>query len=342
VACTPRREPEPRGTTAATPSFYYWRTTLSLDAAERAALAELRIARLYLRLLDVTWDERAGVPRVAGELTSGDPLPAGLEVVPVVFLRQQVLRHLDAAAVRALAALLDERFASHLRTLGVTARELQLDCDWTDRTGPAFFSLLTELRRLAAARAPAGTPPPRLSATLRLHQIAHRERTGVPPVDRGMLMFYNMGRFSAEPEDRAIFDGARAAGYLARLADYPLPVDVALPIWAWTLHLRDGEVIDLLQSTDPAELEGVAFLRRTGQDRYVATETSFFRGALLREGDELKGERLSSAELAAAAGQLARALPAAPRAVALFDLSQRNLRRYDRSVLQRLFAPSVR
>ncbi|MBK7537616.1 MAG: hypothetical protein IPI49_20035 [Myxococcales bacterium] len=171
--------------------------------------------------------------------------------------------------------------------------------------------------------------------------MKYRERTGVPPVERGMLMFYNMGRFSAEQRDRAIFDAASADKYLARLHDYPLPLDLALPIWSWTLHLRDGEVLDLLQSTDPQELADVAFLRRSGHDRYVATDTAFFRGALLREGDELKGESLSPAELSAAVAQvlpkLAPAPSSSPRSLALFDLSERNLRRHDSSRLEQLF-----
>jgi hypothetical protein len=68
--------------------------------------------------------------------------------------------------------------------------------------------------------------------------VKYRERTGVPPVDRGMLMFYNMGRFSADPEARAIFDLESARRYLARISSYPLPLDLALPMWSWTVAPR--------------------------------------------------------------------------------------------------------
>lgn len=346
VACRAPAEPAAPASPPV-PGFYFWRTTLELGAPERAALEELSIRRLYLRLFDVGWSSTRDAPELLGALRvpATGALPPGLEVVPVVFLENQVLASLPQHELGALAAQLDREVAAHLGALGAHASELQLDCDWTERTREPFFSLLTELRRLVGARAAAaGSSPPRLSATIRLHQVKYRERTGVPPVDRGMLMYYNMGRFSSLEADRALFDSSLAARYLARLPQYPLPLDVALPIWAWTLHLRDGEVLDLLQSTDPEELSGVAFLRRTGHDRYVATETAFFRGALLRAGDELKGERLTDGELAAAAAQVWPRLPPAPepRALVLFDLSERNLRRHARSQLEQLFRQPVR
>lgn len=346
VACRAPAEPAEQAAPPI-PGFYFWRTSLVLGEAERSALTALAVRRLYLRLFDVAWSAVRDESELVGALQApaAGAVPAGLEVVPVVFLENEVLAKRPRRELGALAAQLDREVAAHLAALGVRPVELQLDCDWTERTREPFFALLTELRHLVAARAAAaGQAPPRLSATIRLHQVKYRERTGVPPVDRGMLMYYNMGRFSALAEDRALFDGERAARYLARLPQYPLPLDVALPIWAWTLHLRDGEVVELLQSTDPEELSGVAFLRRSGHDRYVATETAFFRGALLRAGDELKGERLTDGELAAAAAQVWSRLPPAPepRALVLFDLSERNLRRHARSQLEQLFRQPVR
>jgi hypothetical protein len=122
--------------------------------------------------------------------------------------------------------------------------------------------------------------------------------------------------------------------------EYPLPLDVALPIWSWTVQVRGGGVVDVLQSTDPSELEGQRFLQREGDGRYRAKATAFFRGALLREGDELVGEVTGPQETAAAAALLAPLLAPArgtPRTLALFDLSERNLSRHGSSTLERLF-----
>jgi hypothetical protein len=324
-------------------AFYYWRTTFRLAPAEAAALAELGISRLYVRAFDVEWSAVESAPSMIGKLVPAGPdaaarVPAGIEVVPVVFLREEVLRH-TAQRTPALAADIWAEVGRRMQLLGAVPRELQLDCDWTDTTRDAFFDLARELRRVAKLP---------LGATIRLHQIKYRERTGVPPVERGMLMFYNMGQFSADPEARAIFDPASAARYLARVAEYPLPLDVALPIWSWTLHLRDDRVVGLLQSTDPDELAALPFLVRAAPDRYVAARSAFLHGTMLREGDVLKIEVTGPAEALAAARQIAPHLPHLPagppgpapsaaRTVALFDLSERNLARHAPATLDQVF-----
>lgn len=310
-------------------AFYFWRTTFALSPAETRAVADLGITRLYVRMFDVAWSEaeHRAVPVGPLVVPAGARLPAGVELVPVVFLRDEVLRH---AAAGPLAGEIWGEVSRRTAALGSAPRELQLDCDWTDHTRDAYFALLRALRQAGHVS---------LSATIRLHQIKYRERTGVPPIDRGMLMFYNMGKFSADPEARAIFDADSAARYLARVGEYPLPLDLALPIWSWTVHVRDGAVVGLMQSTDPAELGALDFLERAGEGRYVATRTTFVHGTLVRAGDMLKTEVTGPDETLAAAAlvgpHLAPASP--PRTVTLFELSERNLRRHDLRSLDRVF-----
>lgn len=313
-------------------AFYYWRTTFAPTPTERAALTALHVDTLYLRMFDVGWAD--GAPAILGPLTIADGAtpPPGVAIVPAVYLTNELFKQLADAAVPALAAQVVREVTARTARLGVTPRELQLDCDWTDTTRARYFAFLTALR---AAVAPGTT----LSATIRLHQVKYRERTGVPPVDRGMLMFYNMGTFSADPEARAIFDERAAARYLARLRDYPLPLDGALPIWSWVIHLRDDAVEGLLQSTDPDELATIDFLRPAGPGRYQAIRSTFLHGSFLRTGDILKIEVTGPAETLTAAGMLARHLAptATPRTIALFDLSERNLARHGTDRLDHVF-----
>ena len=316
-------------------AFYYWRTTLGLTTVEQHALGELGVTRLYLRVFDVEWRADQDGPATMGPIHLGDVAPAlgDLEVVPVVYLRSDVFTHLPAARTAELAAWTWREVGRRAAELGFTVRELQLDCDWTDSTRDRFFAFVRELDALVQ--------PERvtLSATIRLHQIKYRERTGVPPVARGMLMFYNMGKFSPDPEARAIFDEDAARRYLARIDEYPLPLDAALPIWSWTIHLRDDVVEGLLQSTDPDELADLDFVRPAGAARYVVTRTAFLHGTLLREGDLLKVEVTGPRETQAAATMLATRLAPGrtPRTIALFDLSERNLHRHGLDDLDHVF-----
>ena len=291
VACS-SAEPRPEPARA----FYYWRTTMQLSAAEQAALASTQ--RLYLRVFDIDADGE-----VLGRFI-GTPPP--IDTVPVVFLRSDVFLEPRPGLAKTVV--------DGMLAVAPHARELQLDCDWTEHTRDAYFAFLREVRALAKRP---------LSATIRLHQVKYRERTGVPPVERGMLMFYNMGRFSPDPDQRAIFDEASARKYLDRIGDYPLPLDAALPIWSWLVHVRDDRVIGLLQSTDPDELPALDFVRDG-----LVTRSAFLHGTILRGGDRLKVEVMTPADTLAAARMLGPHLSAIARTVALFDLSERNLVRH--------------
>jgi hypothetical protein len=309
-------------------AFYYWRTNFKLSDAERATLADLQVTKLYVRVFDVEWNATESAPQMIGKLTATEKAPVGIEVVPVVFLKQDVFTKLDAKGGAAFAKTMWDEVKRRAGVLGTTPRELQLDCDWTDSSRDRFFGWVRDVKRASGVT---------LSATIRLHQVKYREKTGVPPVERGMLMFYNMGTFSADTGDRAIFDATAAEKYLARIGDYPLPLDVALPIWSWTVHVRDDRVIGLLQSTDPDELPALDFVVPAGLERHVATRNAFLHGTLIREGDVLKVERMGPADTQAAADLLVPKLDAGSRSVALFDLSERNLQRHGKATLETLY-----
>jgi hypothetical protein len=326
AGCRTPATPERDGGPPAARAFYYWKTTFRLSPDEEQALATLHISRIYVRAFDIVWND---VPEFAGklELASDAHVPE-IDFVPVVFVKDEVFRKLPAARIATLADDTWREVTARMNKFGHALHEVQLDCDWTDTTRDAYFAFLRAMAQHAT-----------VTATIRLHQIKYREHTGVPPVARGMLMFYNMGRFSADPDARSIFDAASAERYLARLGDYPLPLDVALPIWSWTLHLRDERVEGLLQSTDPDELASLEFLAPAGADRYVVRRTALLHGTLLREGDILKTEVTGPAETLAAAELVARSLAPVtrPRTISLFDLSERNLARHGTSSLDRVF-----
>lgn len=315
LACSkPERTPGPPPARA----FYYWRTTFAPTAAETTALTELGVATLYLRVFDI--DEQG---EVAGAMTMSPDakVPPNIDVIPVVFVRHAAF---ERVAPDALAQRVWDETVRRYQPFGQPTA-LQFDCDWTDGTQGPFFAFV----RAVKARAPGLAT----SATIRLHQVKYRERTGVPPVERGMLMFYNMGDVG---RGDAIYNAEAAAKYTERIADYPLPLDVALPLWAWTVHLRDGVVRGLLQTVDATDM-AQDFLAPAGPDRWKATRTAFFRGELLAEGDILEVETITPNAARAAARQVAPHLRSERRTVALFDLAERNLTRHDASSLTALF-----
>ncbi|MCS6927988.1 MAG: hypothetical protein NZM43_00675 [Saprospiraceae bacterium] len=218
-------------------AFFYWKNRLALTPAEVAFLDSLGCQVLYVKFLDIA--------RVGGEparpysiLEVIDTTGLGNRViVPCVFLTNSVFEGLSTAEGEVLA----QKVARAISRVGqqfpkASFAEVQVDCDWTKRTRHAYFLFLDNLRKCL----PAGT---KLSATLRLHQYKFPHRTGVPPVERGLLMLYNTGDIQDPNEENSIFSYEDAFRYLdGAPAHYPLPLDVALPAFSWTLVYRDGHL----------------------------------------------------------------------------------------------------
>jgi len=315
------------GTEPAKGMFYFWRTTLDMSSVERNAMTNLGTAPLRVRLFDVVFDgvraRPVGTLRVA-------PSAKGLEVLPVVFLREKVFH--DTQSVADLAAnLLAERDTICHRG-GLVCRGLELDCDWNASSQAGFFRMAAILRDSLHARGES------IRSTVRLHQFAKPTMAGVPPVDRTTLMVYNMGRLSAKASERSILDLAELDKWLPRKAAYPLPVDVALPLYSWTIQIREGKPVDLLQETSPDDLEqNLSRLEVTDSGTWCAKEGFFLQGHWIRQGDVLKTEEVANEDLETAAKRLGARLPASDdREVVYFDLRERNLRHHDQNTLVRL------
>lgn len=308
-------------------SFYAWRTRLDLGRQEAAALGELGVRELRVRVFDLVAGPGGAVPTPAVRVSG---LPAGTAVRPVVFLREAVFR--DGRDHRALAdslLALADRVCARER---LACRNLELDCDWTAGSREGFFALAGRLRAALRMRSQ------ELSATWRLHQARDPDAAGVPPVDRLVLMAYNMGPVTADPGRASILDLAELDRWLRDAPPPPLPVDVALPVWSWTLQVRGGRAVDLFQDLSEEDLSRTSGLRRRTDGLWEVVGPGFpLRGRWLRAGDRLKPETPSARDLELAARSLDRWLPRdTARTVVFFSLSERNLERHGTKELDRL------
>jgi hypothetical protein len=312
-------------------AFHFWRTTFSLTAGEKEVLRQHHVERLYLRLFDVAWDHATSRSLPVGRCAFRDTVPKGLEVVPVVFLSNAVFEHQPDPVALAGRVWGLTRFSAD--QAGFAFSELQLDCDWSDSTREAFFAFCRSLRELATQASV------RLSATIRLHQVKYAARTRVPPVDRGMLMFYNMGQLGPAPARSSIFNVKDANRYASFVNEYPLPLDGALAIFSWAIQSRDGKVVGLLEKSDGASLDAVPALRRLDAHRFQASEATFLHGAYLQAGDTLAIESVTPELARQAATTLGRHFhPRGNFAISLFDLDERNWKTYAPQDLEALWS----
>ena len=206
---------------------------MELDSLELGVLDHLASDRLYVKYFDLDWDEQRGQAIPLASVQWEYSPAADLEIVPVIFITTRVLEQLSDRAIPAVA----KKMAAHIKKLHPQLSQItqiQVDCDWTPSTKERFFSLVRSLRK-------AFPPSVIWSATIRLHQIRDYRQTKVPPVDRGMLMFYNMGSLRTWEETNAILNLEAARTYMTgAVAAYPLPLDVALPLYHWGAIFRRG------------------------------------------------------------------------------------------------------
>ncbi len=274
-------------------SFYYWRTAFGLDSTETNALEKNAVHTLYIRYFDVDWPDTSSAPAPVTPVHFAT-LPSGFTIIPVIFLRNRVFGKLDSSTLPAFASKILALVRHINASVHQEPAEIQFDCDWTERTKENYFRFLQQYHSLSGSI---------LSATIRLHQVKFADRTGVPPVDHGVLMFYNMGNIDAGTGN-SIYDRSIAHRYTPSLRTYPLTLDLALPIFSWGLQVRDGKVIGLLDKMNSTLFEKDTNFSRQTPQYYTASHACFKNGYYFRDGDAVKLESTSAADLLEMVGEV--------------------------------------
>ncbi len=270
------------------PAFYHWKTQLHLSQHEQHYLEAIGGKKLYAKFFDVDWDETTAQPMPLATIELDSALLGNFEIVPTIFITNRTLVNLPIQQMDSLAGLIFYKIKSlALRPF----YEAQFDCDWTKQTQAKFFALLERFKDKA--------PRTALSATIRLHQLKYFEKTGVPPVDRGMLMCYNMGDLDDWATENSILDIEVAKNYLPKNsgAAYPIPLDFALPLFRWGVLFRDGRMIKLLNDLNAANLEDTSRFKKTANNRYEVLKSTYLNAHYLYAGDQLRLEGVSEEDL---------------------------------------------
>lgn len=309
-------------------SFYFWRTKALLSPCERSALKTYGVNTLYVRFFDVDTKEENGRPEPLGVIDSLERLPEELAVIPVVFITNRTFLRLKADTE---AVILAKNILKKIGGLRAAYPELQIDCDWSDKTKTRYFLFLKTLKQ----QLPQAT---KLTATIRLHQIKYPVRTGVPPVDGGMLMFYNMGTLQDAGAPNSIFDAVTASAYTPYIRSYALHLDVALPVFRWYVHYRNGNIKGLITKKQLPDISDTSYFYKSEETRYTIRKAEVLQGVFYEVGDVLKYEALDDEALLQAAKLLQKNLPAAHRRIVLYDLDVINLSYYESNTLQNVYS----
>ncbi len=310
---------------AKAPGFYYWKTIFTLDSTEKTTLQSTGAQSLYIRYFDVDWppEDSAPVPKAPIRFTTAT---TGYTVVPVVFLRNRVFERSSPAAVPQLAANVLRLIGNIDSSNHIHGGPMQFDCDWTVQTKDKYFSFLRAIHEQSHQP---------ISATIRLHQVKYPDQTGIPPVDHGILMFYNMGDINAGA-GRSIYEKAVAHRYTPSLRTYPLPLDLALPIFSWGLQIRDGKVIQLLDKITQTRFENDSNFAPVAKGRFNAAQSCFKDGFYFQQGDQVKIESVSENDLKEIISEVHQHSTRQTGQLIFFDLDSQNLQQYDANAFKEI------
>jgi hypothetical protein len=313
--------------------FYYWKSRFKLNEKDEKLISAVNSKRIYIKFFDVDWDENtsSAMPYATSQIES--TLPEGIEIVPTIYITNKTFNQLKSYELYTLSYQLHNKVTELIKCFDsrLKVREVQIDCDWTESTKENYFNLLARLKESL------NNDSILLSSTIRLHQVKYFEKTGVPPVDRGILMFYNMGHLDDFHAENSIFNETEAKKYLVNFDQYPLKLDLALPIFSWAVVFHNENVTHLITDFDPVLVENEN-LEKISENTFKATKAIKVNSGIIAKGDIIRYEILDPELALRAAALIEPHLKQDTINVVLFDFNDLNFKRFNENDIEEIYS----
>jgi len=305
-------------------SFFYWKTIFRLSPKEKNTLSENEVQKLYIRYFDIDLNSKTQEPFPRSPIRFEDKT-SGYEIVPVIYIKNNVMlkKNLDITDL----ARKTNRFIEQINSKNkISIQEIQIDCDWTLNSKDNYLNFINEFKKVSNKR---------LTATIRLHQIKYFKKTKIPNVDHGVLMYYNVGKIAPDSLN-SIYDRTIATNYLSSLKNYPLSINVALPIYSWFIHIRDGKIIGLITKIDVATLKKSNSFILIKNNWFKVRKSNYKKGIYYKENDLLKPETITNGDLLEMANDLKKNTTQNPKEIIFYDLDEFNIKNHDTAIFKKV------
>jgi hypothetical protein len=300
-------------------TFYYWRTTFQLDDVEKNAITKSRSQKLYTRFFDVDVEDNRK-PFPVSEIQFLEQTK--MEIIPVVFIKNKTFELLKNDEIQSLAQNIVNKIFAIAKKNNISISEIQMDCDWNGTSKISYFKFLETTKAILMRRSI------QLSATIRLHQVKYKEKTGVPPVDKGMLMVYNVAKLDALDTKNSIFDRALILDYLDKLSSYPLHLDVAMPIFMQNIIFRNGKMVGLFRKREFSKDQDLKYFEKE-RDDYICIQDTTMLQFSIKKGDFIRVETLNDNDWEHVIKFISKHIQNDKYTLVLFDLSSSNIQNFD-------------
>lgn len=315
-------------------AFYYWRSNFSLSGKDVSFLDDIGVNKMYLHFFDVSWNEEYKKVLPVDEVKFDTVATNKFQYIPVVYIANKALENTSNDSIHWLFRHVSDEIEHLASVHNIVYKELQFDCDWTDGTRNKYFKLLSFFHNDLKKKGEI------LSATIRLHQVKYAEKTGVPPVDRGMLMFYNMGKINSIAGYNSIYNTKDANNYASYVKSYTLSLDVALPVFGWAVCVREGKVTGIIEKAVSKDFSIDSLFLSAGNNTFISRKAFFLHGRYFMKNDAVKLESVTPDICEDAAENVSKYLKNEKRTVSLFDYDSLYLSNYGKKDLEKIFTLS--
>lgn len=271
--------------------IYFWENdTPSLSSENSNALDSLNIEKLYIKIFEVDRVSGKNKPIAKSSLQLELTIVQNRKLIPCIYMLNKVFIESSKSELDKLAddvVYLTSKYVNEKLIPGVNIQcsEIQIDCDWSVKSQGNYFYFLRRIKKVWKKN---------VSCTLRLYPYKFHTKMGVPPCDRATLMCYNLLNPLKNPRKNTILDIGEMSKYLDTKFDYPIPLDVALPVYSW-LQCYDRE---RFKGVVHGPIEEYAPLLSHEKGLWYSMQADTVISDLyMRKGDRIKLERVSKKEL---------------------------------------------
>ena len=295
---------------------------------EKQRLNTLHVKTIYVKFFDVAWDATTQQPIPLAKISFVDTAYRSFNIIPTIFITNECIQKIDTGQINSLTQKIMQLTKLLIANNNLKSMpEVQFDCDWTATTKEKYFLLLSSFKKQK--------PNAIISATIRLHQIKFMSKTGVPPVDKGLLMCYNMGNLKALGTKNSIIETEELKKYVNNVATYPLPLDVALPLFNWKVLFRNNIYNGLIENLPDSLLSNVLFIKKENQ--YKLLKDTVLAGYALQKDDILRNEQSSYNEIISTAAVINKKLKNTSIRLSLYHLDSLLLNKYSTNELETIY-----
>ena len=318
-----------KSTKIVTNGVYYWKTVFELDQKDLNWIKENNIQKIYTRFFDVDWNSTEKQALPVGSLRVVTNKIPDIEIIPVVFITNRTFLNIPDSGVSDLALKVFSKIKSQVSEFNhLNIKEIQLDCDWTETTKSKYFDFINSIKRACEKENIS------LTATIRLHQVKYFKKTGVPPVSRGSLMFYNMSSVSDFETKNSIFNEDIAKKYLVNFDQYPLQLDVILPAFSWGVWFNHNKITGIINDVSFDELNDNSNFKQLKNNSFRVQKSFYFHERYLKANDVIRVEEITPETTLLAAELIAPYIKNDSLVVSIYHLNKKVTKNYDKGAIQ--------